>query len=208
MGNEIEIEITDWDTKYNPKKNQKTYTWAKINIDIIDGHDYFGLDHTERYIFVTFVCLSTKKGANKFYLNLEWFMSVTGISAEKIKSSMEKLYKKKLIGNHNTAQMELPENPPVLTGEDRGAPEKTSPTDGRTDGSNGRTDVEFNTGENKNNSPAFQVDLPDTPCLSADEVSSRLNSVLKKLGNEPELDPENFTRPISGLDLSAQEAIA
>jgi hypothetical protein len=146
---EIEIEISDWDTKYNPKKNQKTYTWGKVNVDIIDGSDYYGLNHTERYIFISLVLLATKKGSHKFWLKLNWFTSVTGLPQDIIVGSIEKLKgdNYKLLGNHNKQQMALPENPPEFAGEDRDTPEKTSPTDGRTDGSNGLTDVDLNKSE-------------------------------------------------------------
>lgn len=147
----IEIEIQNWE-KYDPKRNQKTYTWARIDNDIADSQDLFGLDYTDRYVWVVIQCQASKKGCGKFFFNLDWFTTVSGIPMEKIKSSLLKLGKKNLIGK-NKNQLDLPPeatNPPshniapADSAEDAGVTTEpqtnATPTNGRTDVTNGRTD--------------------------------------------------------------------
>ncbi len=47
----MEIEIRSW-SKYNPKRDQKTYSWLRLNNDIATGPTFFGLSNEEKFITI------------------------------------------------------------------------------------------------------------------------------------------------------------
>lgn len=199
----MEIEIRNWD-KYNPKRDQKTYTWLRLDNDIARGPEFYGLKNLERYIAILILCEASKGGKGRFWLDMEWFCDeVAKEPIEFVLSTIDKLSAKNRKGEsfiiihtpfedpNQTSLLEvsseesardnaLHDTTPNDTELHQATPgrQDTTPTNERTDVTNGRTD-------GQNTKPTFQIEPGKDPKLSCDEISFAMSGILKKLEHNP-----------------------
>jgi hypothetical protein len=194
-GGFLEIEVRDWEP-FNPKRDQKTYTWLRLDHDLVRGPKFYGLSNLEKYVSILLLCEASKNGKGRFWLDVEWFCDeVAKEPVEFVLALIDKLSTKNKRGetflivhsrDEDPNQGNLLEEPephdsarPDATAE---RPD-TTPTDGRTDVTNGRTDGRsLKQAQGK----TFTIDGLDrsTP-LSPEEISKRASEIMKTLNAPP-----------------------
>lgn len=119
----LHIEILSWD-KHNPKRDQKTYTWLRLNNNISTDPDLFGLTAEQKFVFIEILCQASKRNSGFLTLNLSHLSHVTGVKADPISGLISHLLRKPIIRVHDRL---LPQD--VVT---------TTPTNERTNVTNER----------------------------------------------------------------------
>lgn len=148
----MEIEIRNWE-KYNPKRDQKTYTWLRLDNDIARGPEFHGLKNLEKYVAILLLCEASKENKGRFWLDIEWFCDeVAKEPMDFVLATIDKLATKKKNGDSFILVHTNHEDPnqttllPVLEGGDNVLPcapvrgsdataelPPTTPTNERTD---------------------------------------------------------------------------
>lgn len=95
-GDWIEIEIVNWE-KYNPKRDQKTYTWLRLDNGIITDPDLFGLSAEQKMIWVALLCEASKKNAARIRVNMGWLEKNLDTKHAKILETLAHLQLKPMI---------------------------------------------------------------------------------------------------------------
>jgi len=89
----MEIEIINWD-KYNPKRDQTTYTWLRLNNDFAADQKLYGLSPQQKYAFIIILCECSKHNASKITLEPEWLSYICSVSQTEINELLIYLEKK------------------------------------------------------------------------------------------------------------------
>lgn len=195
----MEIEIRNW-AKYNPKRDQKTYTWFRLNNDIINSPEFFGLTKEEKLISIALLCEASKKNKPRYFLHVKWFCAQNEISEDFLHGLILKLVEREfvMIGapQPETPNAEL--RPDVVVrgrGHDNSRPDPdvtnfiTSPTYERTDvRTDGRTDLVFKTKGQKIKS-TFIAQVPIQTDLSSDQISNELQTLRRSMGKRSRASP-------------------
>lgn len=92
----VEIVITGWD-KYNPKRNQATYTWLRLENDFYTGEKLFNLTPSERYLWVVILCLASKKNKENVRFSTDHLAYTAKIEENIICSAIAKFAQAQLI---------------------------------------------------------------------------------------------------------------
>lgn len=193
----MEIEIRKWE-KYNPKRDQKTYTWLRLDNTIATGPEFYGLNNREKFLAILLLCEASKTNNGRFWLEVDWFADkVAEEPVEFVLATIDKLSKKNRKGESfviihspyvdpNQTKLLPEEDPrPDATAHDRAlsddvvALQTTTPTYERTDGRNERTDGRFD------NKPTFQVETNYESEMSEEEISVEISGILKQLEHSP-----------------------
>lgn len=85
------IKIKNWG-KYNPKRDQSTYTWLRLNNDLPMDQHLFEFTPAQKYGWVVLLCLASKKNDGEINLGNNadsYFAHLTGIE----KGEVVKLFK-------------------------------------------------------------------------------------------------------------------
>lgn len=86
----ITIEIINWE-KYNPKRDQKSYTWFRFDNAMPLDADFFELDSVEKWAFVCLLCEASRKNSAEILINFKLFETFSGLSIVKQKAFFKKL---------------------------------------------------------------------------------------------------------------------
>jgi hypothetical protein len=86
----LEIEIVNWD-QFNPRRDQKTYSWFRLNNDLATDRKLFGLDAEQKYLWVCLLCEASKDNSGKFEVDVDYLVHITGIKREKLEQGLQKL---------------------------------------------------------------------------------------------------------------------
>lgn len=140
----MDIEIVNWD-KYNPKRDQSTYTWLRLNNDIATDPDLFGLDAEQKFVWIEMLCQASRKNKGTISINIEQLAHVTGVKIQKINALLEFLQIKPIVRIHDRAL------PPVVA--------TTTPTYERTNETNVRTNEVLSIAQKR--SRPFVIDSKD-----------------------------------------------
>lgn len=136
------IEVLNW-AKHNPKRDQTTYTWLRLNNDIGTDPDLFGLAPAQKWVWVLILCECSKKNHASFKLNLAYLEHISGVRRPEIEGLISFLLEKPIVRLGDNAR-------PRATAECRGGEGSTTPTNVRT---NERTD-ETNETDGHSRAPA------------------------------------------------------
>lgn len=71
MDKQLKITIKNWE-KYNPKRNQSTYTWLRLQNDFLTDPDLFCLNHVQKLVWLGILCEASKKNNGTVTINPEW----------------------------------------------------------------------------------------------------------------------------------------
>jgi len=123
----LQIEIKNWE-KFNPKRDQKTYTWLRLDQGIGTDPDLFGLTAEQKFVWVMILCEASKKNTGRVSLNLEWLADTAKVKITVIEKLLEFLEQKSTISILR----------PCAAVSDRELP-PTTPTDERTNETDERT---------------------------------------------------------------------
>jgi len=124
-GGAVKITVTNWD-RYNPKRAQRTYTWLRLNNDILTGMDLYDCDADEKLIWVFILCECSKKNNGTINFNTKYCGSCLKIPPKKVSNALNLFTE---IGLITIDTLSLP---PALPLE----PENTTPTNERTNETN------------------------------------------------------------------------
>lgn len=86
----MKIVIRNWD-KYNPKKDQKTYTWLRLNNDIFSGQDFCEYNAQELFVWICILCEASKKNDAEIELKLKYLKTITRLDENNINDALLKL---------------------------------------------------------------------------------------------------------------------
>lgn len=123
----IKLSILNWE-KHNPKRDQKTYTWLRLQNDIATDKNLFGLTVHHRWAWICILCEASKANRGDLWFDCDWLADISKVSSREIHELLSFLEKKDIIS------MSLP----PAAADAREPSDPTTPTNERT---NGRTDV-------------------------------------------------------------------
>lgn len=98
----LTIEIINWE-KHNPKRDQKSYTWLRLNNDICTDPELFGLDPEQKFCWIEILCQASRKNNGTITVNLNQISDVTKVSIIKISKLIQFLQLKPIIKVHDRA---------------------------------------------------------------------------------------------------------
>ena len=85
------ISIRNWD-KYNPKRDQKTYTWLRLNNDTFSGQDFCEYNASELIVWISILCEASKKNRSDLDLKLPYLKTITRLNEKSINDAILKLH--------------------------------------------------------------------------------------------------------------------
>ena len=92
----VHVTIRNWD-KFNPKRDQNSYTWLRLSNDILTDPDLFGLTAAQKFAWVGILCLASKKNTATVELDTEWLAATTQIKPEQVDTLLFFLEKKRIV---------------------------------------------------------------------------------------------------------------
>lgn len=165
----VRIKIKNWD-KYNPKRDQKTYTWLRLNNDFCSSPDFFSFSAIQKYIWVGILCEASKKNSELINAEMEYLEHSIRVEAGDILETLKKLKSKGIADfqiedggddgdnarpPHDNARSCIRPDPDVITTPTN---VRTNVTDGRTERTS-RTDVtDESNSKKKDGAPRFRLE--------------------------------------------------
>lgn len=92
----LTVEIVNWD-KYNPKRDQVTYSWLRLNNNISTDPKLFGLEPDQKYAWIVILCEVSKENKPSYQVNIPFLEHLTGVSQKKLQALFEFLERKGII---------------------------------------------------------------------------------------------------------------
>lgn len=124
----LNIEVLNWE-KYNPKRDQKTYTWLRLDNGFATSADLWGLTAEQKFVWILILCQCSKKNSGSIDLTIEFLADLAKVKKTVIAEALEFLQNQGLAvvrgRDHDNARS------PVVV--------DTTPTYERTDETNERT---------------------------------------------------------------------
>lgn len=84
----MEIKITNWD-KFNPKRDQKTYTWLRLDNDFPFSMESFGLTAHQKLIWISVLCLASKKNKSTVFIDLGFLSTSLSVAISEVETAFE-----------------------------------------------------------------------------------------------------------------------
>lgn len=100
---EIKMTIVNWD-KFNPKRDQKTYTWLRLDNTVATDPKLFGLDAEQKFVWIVILCQASQKNSGDVSLSLGWIGHATGVATEKIEQTLSYLESQGILELHDRAR--------------------------------------------------------------------------------------------------------
>lgn len=93
---EVTITIKNWD-KYNPKRDQKNYTWLRLDNDISNDTKLFGLTAAQKFMWVHLLCLASKANRADIFIDLRQLERALEIDLKSIRDALEFLERRNIL---------------------------------------------------------------------------------------------------------------
>lgn len=93
----IELTINNWD-KYNPKKDQKNYTWLRLDNRIATDQKIFTLSHEKKWIWICILCEASKTNTGYVSFTIHWLAYISKSSEKIVSQTIDFLIQTKLVG--------------------------------------------------------------------------------------------------------------
>lgn len=132
----VMVEILNWE-RYNPKRDQSSYSWLRLNNDIATDPDLFGLTAEQKFVWVCILCQASRDNKSIIRVNVAFIEHLTGVNRDAIEATLEFLEQKPVIRIQEVAR------PPATAG-DRARPRvvaSATPTNVRDERTYERTNV-------------------------------------------------------------------
>lgn len=84
------LKIHNWE-KYNPRVDRKQHSWFRVNNDIAESQDLWGLTFEEKWVWLCLLGFASKCGTGDLEFDAEWFAYRIRASEKAIRSCFEKL---------------------------------------------------------------------------------------------------------------------
>jgi len=91
------ITIRNWD-KYNPKRDQKNYTWLRLDNDIANDTKLFGLTAAQKFMWIHLLCLASKANSGEIFIDLRQLERALEIDLRSIRDALEFLERRNILG--------------------------------------------------------------------------------------------------------------
>lgn len=98
----IKVRIADWGD-YNPKRDQKTYTWLRLDNQFYEAKSLFKFKPEEKYIWVVLLCFASRKNSAEVTIDTEHFAHYSVCDCNLVQNVFVKLAEAKLIEIITTA---------------------------------------------------------------------------------------------------------
>lgn len=92
----IHIKINSWED-YNPKRDQKTYTWLRLSNNIAVDPKLFGLSAEQKFLWVMVLCQASEKNCENVSLNLNWLAHTSGSKMDTVEKTIKFLIDRNII---------------------------------------------------------------------------------------------------------------
>ena len=96
LGVIVRINILNWD-KFNPKRDQKTYTWLRLQNDIATDNDLYGLSAEQKWVWVVILCEASKQNRGDIEFDVDWLAEIARVKKGQIESLLRFLEEKPII---------------------------------------------------------------------------------------------------------------
>ena len=90
------IKINKWD-EFNPKKDQKTYTWFRMQNNLLTSQTLFKLNNDQKWAFVGILCEASKKNCDTIDIDVDWLSFHAKCSLENIEKMLLHLEKEEVL---------------------------------------------------------------------------------------------------------------
>lgn len=97
------IEILNWD-KFNPKRDQSTYSWLRLSNNIATDPSLFGLDAAQKFVWITMLCQASKENQSTIKVNIKYLSHVTGVEISSIVALLDFLENTSIISTDYNAR--------------------------------------------------------------------------------------------------------
>lgn len=94
----MKIEILNWE-KHNPKRDQKTYTWFRLQNGIASDKDFYGLTAEQKWVWIVILCEASKKNCGVLEFDIEWLVDIARVKKAVIESLFRLLEEKRIISS-------------------------------------------------------------------------------------------------------------
>jgi len=96
MKNEIiEISIPNWD-KFNPRKDRVNFTWLRLQNDFFGDQKVFGLNLTEKLLYIFILCERSKTNKNSLMIGVQYCSAILNIKPKQIHDAIDTLVRCRL----------------------------------------------------------------------------------------------------------------
>jgi hypothetical protein len=99
----IEVEIINWD-KYNPKRDQSSYSWLRLNNDFFYSSDLFDLTCEQKMVWVSLLCLASKANKGRIEVNAQFIAHHLRIKVNSVRQAIEIFVSRNLATAHDRAR--------------------------------------------------------------------------------------------------------
>jgi hypothetical protein len=84
----VEVEIKNWE-KYNPKRDQTTYTWLRLDNEFYCSPDLFDLTCEQKMVWIAILCIASRKNSGKVQANVNYIAHHLRIVSESVLEALE-----------------------------------------------------------------------------------------------------------------------
>lgn len=84
----MQITIRNWD-EYNPRRDQKTFTWFRLENGIATDAKLFGLSAEQKFCWICLLCEASKRGSSTITVYSDWLSHNTGIKKSIIEETIK-----------------------------------------------------------------------------------------------------------------------
>lgn len=92
----VNIEINEWE-KYNPRSDRISYTWFRLQNDIVVSPKYFGWTSDQRIIWIGMLAEYSRNSCEPFVLNTTWLSQQLNIQVKLILSAIQLLIENNMV---------------------------------------------------------------------------------------------------------------
>jgi hypothetical protein len=92
----IKLKILNWE-EYNPKRDQKTYTWLRLQNDVATDKKLFALTAEQKWVWVCLLCEASKANHGELEFDLAWLVEITKVKRSIIEVLLAELEKRGII---------------------------------------------------------------------------------------------------------------
>lgn len=89
----IELRVLNWDRLNEKRKDVTNPSWLRLENSLPQSESLFGLTAAERYVFISIICLASKKQTDTLKFRADWFIYWAGacFTQEELFSALKKL---------------------------------------------------------------------------------------------------------------------
>lgn len=99
----VTVKIINWD-KFNPKRDQSTYTWLRLSNNIATDPDLYGLSAAQKFVWIALLCDASKKNKDEICVSYNYYSHITGVSLSDVVDMFKFLESKQIVRLRDNAR--------------------------------------------------------------------------------------------------------